>query len=77
MRLFSAGLAVVALALRKPTVVRPSGVRLAYASRYSPGTPAAIGVSIKPGATEFTVISGAKALERARVSMMTPALEAQ
>jgi len=29
------------------------------------------------GATEFTVMPGAKALERARVSMMTPALEEQ
>src|ERR1700682_2680873 len=32
---------------------------------------------ITPGATEFTVISGAEALARARVSMITPAFDAQ
>ena len=32
---------------------------------------------ITPGATEFTVICGANALASARVSMITPALEAQ
>ncbi len=32
---------------------------------------------ITPGATEFTVISGAKAFASARVSMITPAFEAQ
>ena len=32
---------------------------------------------ITPGATEFTVISGAKALASARVNMITPAFEEQ
>jgi hypothetical protein len=32
---------------------------------------------ITPGATEFTVISGANALASARVSMITPAFDAQ
>ena len=56
------------------TLARRIGVsRIIDATRASVCSPN----GITPGATEFTVISGANALARARVSITTPALDAQ
>jgi len=53
----------------------PSGFRCLNVNQINQAYLAANGIT--PGATEFTVISGASAFDRARVIMMTPALDAQ
>jgi hypothetical protein len=52
---------------------RCSGVAAIMTAARSSGSPN----GITPGATEFTRIDGAKALASARVSMITPAFDAQ